>query len=122
MELKYAYIIPHPPLIIPQVGRGQEKEIQKTVDSIDKIAKEIADIRPDTIIITSPHSLVYYDYFNISPGMSAQGSFASFGASDVKISAIYDEKFIESLSDIAKRSGVTRAQWDRKTRRWTTLR
>lgn len=106
MELKYSYIIPHPPLIIPRVGRGQELQIQNTVDSINKIAKEIADIKPDTIIITSPHSIVYSDYFHISPGKYAEGSFASFGAPDVKIKTEYDEEFIKNLSDEAKHSGV----------------
>ncbi|NMC57290.1 MAG: AmmeMemoRadiSam system protein A [Eubacteriaceae bacterium] len=106
MELKHAYIIPHPPLIIPQVGRGQEREIKKTVDSIDKIAKEIAEIKPDIIIVTSPHSIVYSDYFHISPGKYAEGSFSQFGASDVKIRTQYDEEFIKNLSNEAKHSGV----------------
>ncbi len=106
MQLKHAYIIPHPPLIIPQVGRGQEKEIQKTVNSIESIAKEIAEIKPDTIIIASPHSIVYSDYFHISPGKCSLGSFASFGAPDVKIQTEYDEEFIKNLSLIAKQSGV----------------
>ena len=26
-------VVPHPPLIIPDVGMGKEKEIQKTIDS-----------------------------------------------------------------------------------------
>lgn len=106
MELKHAYIIPHPPLIIPQVGRGQEKEIQKTVDSIDTISREIADIKPDIIIITSPHCIVYSDYFYISPGKYSEGSFGSFGAPDVKIKTEYDEEFIKSLSDESKQSGI----------------
>ena len=38
--LRY-YLMPHPPLIIPEVGRGQEKVIQKTIDACYKIGEEI---------------------------------------------------------------------------------
>ncbi len=81
-------------------------QIQNTVDSINKITKEIAEIKPDTIIITSPHCIVYSDYFHISPGKYAEGSFDSFGAPDVKIKTEYDEEFIRSMSDVAKHNGV----------------
>ena len=28
-----AVMVPHPPLIVPEVGRGEEKKIQKTTDA-----------------------------------------------------------------------------------------
>ena len=45
-----------------------EKKMQKTIDSYHEIAKRIAELKPDTIIITTPHSILYSDYFHISPG------------------------------------------------------
>ena len=30
MPILAAFMVPHPPLIVPQVGRGGEKEIQET--------------------------------------------------------------------------------------------
>ena len=80
MGITAAYMVPHPPLIVPDVGRGGEKEIKKTTDSYERVAKEIASIKPDTIVIISPHSIMYGDYFHISPGDGAVGSFARFGA------------------------------------------
>ena len=55
MSLLAAFMVPHPPLIIPEIGRGDEKTIEKTVDSYERVAKEIAGLHPDTIIICSPH-------------------------------------------------------------------
>ena len=40
MSIMAAYIVPHPPLIVPEVGRGQERRIQKTVDSYHRVAKK----------------------------------------------------------------------------------
>ena len=45
------YTMPHPPIIIPEVGRGEEKKIKQTYDACNKVAEEIASIKPDTIII-----------------------------------------------------------------------
>ena len=33
MSVVAAYVVPHPPLIIPAVGRGEERGIHKTIDA-----------------------------------------------------------------------------------------
>ena len=38
-----AYFVPHPPLIVPEIGKGEEHAIKKTIDAYQHIAKEIAD-------------------------------------------------------------------------------
>ena len=58
MSLVGAFIVPHPPLIIPEVGKGEEKMIAATIESYREVAKRIADLNPDTIIITSPHTIM----------------------------------------------------------------
>jgi len=83
MPIISAYIVPHPPLIVPEVGKGQEKTVQKTVDSYHIIAKKISEIKPQTIIVISPHSVMYADYIHVSPGKNAQGSLKRFGAPEV---------------------------------------
>lgn len=75
MAVAGAFIVPHPPLILPEIGRGEERKIQKTIDSYREIAKEAALMEPETVIILSPHSVMYQDYFHISPGTRAKGGF-----------------------------------------------
>lgn len=106
MSLEGAFIVPHPPLIIPEVGKGEEKKISNTVNSYREAARRIAALKPDTIVITSPHSIMYSDYFHISPGKSAKGDFGHFGAKRTAISAIYDEEFAEALEANAEREGI----------------
>ena len=90
-------MVPHPPLIVPAVGRGGEKEISETTNSYERVAQEIAKIKPDTIVIISPHSIMYGDYFHISPGDGAVGSFARFGAPQVAFEEEYDKEFVVVL-------------------------
>ena len=73
--LSKAYIVPHPPIILPEIGRGQERVIQNTVNAYRMIAHDIAFAKPQTIVVFSPHAPSYRDYIQISDGAQAFGSF-----------------------------------------------
>lgn len=96
-----AFMAPHPPLIIPEIGRGEERKIQDTVDAYREIAGRIAALKPETIVLISPHQVMYADYFHISPGSGAKGDFAQFRAGQVQIEAEYDTEFRENLCKLA---------------------
>ncbi len=107
MAVEYACIVPHPPLIIPAVGKGEEKKIGATVSALTQVAKDIARIAPETIIVASPHSVMYGDYIHISPGESSQGSFEHFGAPAVRFEKNYDSKFVSALCDAATKRSIS---------------
>ncbi len=46
MSILGAVIVPHPPLIIPTVGRGREQEVQSTIDAYRTVAKQVAAWEP----------------------------------------------------------------------------
>ena len=85
-----AIIIPHPSLIIPTVGRRREREVQATIDAYRTAAKQVAAWNPEVLIITSPHQIMYADYFHISPGRGAAGDMSAFGAAQTKLRVEYD--------------------------------
>lgn len=97
MPVKGAVMVPHPPLIVPEIGRGQEQEIQATVEAYHQAARKIAEWKPQTVVVISPHSVMYGDYFHISPGRSAAGDFSRFCAPQVKFQKDYDAAFTELL-------------------------
>lgn len=102
MGIAAAFAVPHPPLIIPAVGQGREKGIQKTIDALEEVGRRIAAIAPDTIVISSPHTVMYRDYNHISPGKGARGSFAQFGAPEARYEIAYDEEFTDELDRLAQ--------------------
>ncbi len=106
MSILGAFIVPHPPLLIPEIGKGEERKVGRTLESYREAARRIAEMKPDTIIITTPHSILYSDYFHISPGNRAKGSFDSFGVREVSFRAEYDEAFVETLEAAAERKGI----------------
>ncbi|MBR0266538.1 MAG: AmmeMemoRadiSam system protein A [Clostridia bacterium] len=102
MSVIAAYMVPHPPMIVPQVGRGSEKQILKTIQAYETVAAEIAEIRPETIIVTSPHVVMYADYFHISPGKQATGDFGRFRAPEVSFRVRYDTELVKAVCGLAK--------------------
>ena len=106
MAVAAAFMVPHPPLIVPEVGRGGEKQIEKTADAYRRVAEEIAGLKPETIIISSPHAVMYRDYFHISPGREARGSFADFRAPEVKFRVEYDADLRDAVCRLARERGL----------------
>ena len=106
MPIIEAYMVPHPPIAVAEIGGGEEKRVQATLDAFDRVAERIADIQPDTIIVTSPHATMYADYFHISPGERAYGNFTSFRAPQVYIDAEYDTDLVRRICDKADMAGI----------------
>jgi AmmeMemoRadiSam system protein A/AmmeMemoRadiSam system protein B len=106
MPILGAFIVPHPPLIIPEVGKGEEEKISSTVNSYKEAARRIAKLKPDTIIITSPHSIMYSDYFHISPGGGARGDLGQFGVKNVSFEVTYDEELIHEIESVSQADDV----------------
>lgn len=100
MAILSAYMVPHPPLIVPEIGKGREQTIKHTIDAYQETARRIGRQQPDTIILFSPHQIMYTDYFHISPGKGAKGDFSTFGAGHVKMEASYDTDFVAKLCEL----------------------
>ncbi|MDL2236630.1 hypothetical protein LJC56_02210 [Christensenellaceae bacterium OttesenSCG-928-K19] len=101
MPLQAAFALPHPPIILPEVGRGEEKAIHKTTDGFRAASRMIANLQPETIVICSPHSVLYADYFHISEGKKYRDSMRRFGVPGLTLEAEYDEEFVGALCGIA---------------------
>ena len=106
MGIVATFMLPHPPIVIPKIGKGDMKKVQKTVDAFEKAAEIIGQIQPETIVVISPHHTVYADYFQISPGKKGRGNLGKFNVPQVSVSAKFDEDFVEKLSHIADAHGV----------------
>lgn len=100
-----AYMVPHPPIAVHQIGRGEELKIRKTLQAYDKVGEMIADDDPETIVISSPHAPLYRDWFNISSGNRAYGDFGRFRARGVSFDVPYDTAFVKTLDELCRKEG-----------------
>lgn len=102
MSILNAVMMPHPPIILPDIGRGEERKIQSTIDACRAAAHFVAESAPDTVIVLSPHATLYSDWFHLSPGRGARGDFAHFGAPGVRLDVRYDNAFADAITDRAR--------------------
>ncbi|HCW54031.1 MAG TPA: AMMECR1 domain-containing protein [Clostridium sp.] len=92
-----SYLMPHPPIIIPDIGKGEEHKIDNTTTSCNTIGKEIAELKPETIIIITPHGTMFSDAVAISNEEKIHGDFRDFRAINIKMDIELDTQFNEKL-------------------------
>ncbi len=79
------YIFPHPPVLIPEIGKGTEKEAAATLAAAKRAAREIAGLKPATIILTTPHGPVFQDFIHINIKHTLTGNMKKFGSPETKL-------------------------------------
>ena len=98
MAIVAAFMVPHPVLSIPEIGKGKENDLSPTVASFRLIAKQIAHLHPETIVWISPHAESYADFFQIADGEVGIGSFQAYGAPDISFRMLYDKELAREIS------------------------
>ncbi|MBR3569691.1 MAG: AmmeMemoRadiSam system protein A [Oscillibacter sp.] len=106
MPLLGSVIVPHPPVILPTVGRGREREIQNVTDAYRAAAQKVAQWAPDVLIVSSPHVVMYSDYFHIPSGGRTTGDMARFGAPQTKLNVAYDIDLRREIIAEAEAAGI----------------
>jgi AmmeMemoRadiSam system protein A/AmmeMemoRadiSam system protein B len=101
MSLQGFYLVPHPPIVIPEVGKGEETKIRDTSNSLDIIAKEIARNTPDTIILITPHGVMFQDAISLSYEEEIKGSLKDFRASSVAFELTIDKELTNKIYEEA---------------------
>ncbi|HPR79093.1 MAG TPA: class III extradiol dioxygenase subunit B-like domain-containing protein, partial [Candidatus Limiplasma sp.] len=107
MPVVAAYAVPHPPILLPEIGRGEEQKIQKTARAYAEVMRRVAAHQPDVLIVTSPHTTLYADYFHVSPGRGAEGSMARFRAPELSVRADYDAELVQQIALQAEKQGIS---------------
>lgn len=96
-KIEVSYIMPHPPIVVPEVGKGEESGAFNTVSSFIRAAEEISQIRPDTIILTTPHGPVFSDFIHISSSELLSGNFSKFGAAGIRLQFANNLSLVDSI-------------------------
>lgn len=100
------YVLPHPPIILPEVGRGEEKKIKDTSDAYHRAAREIAELEPESIIICSSHSPLLPAAFYAANTEKAEGDLKAFGIHSVYEKVNYDQELLEVLQQVCSEQKI----------------
>ncbi|MFA5128628.1 MAG: AmmeMemoRadiSam system protein B [Patescibacteria group bacterium] len=83
--LTFAAITPHPPILIPTIGRENTKIIKKTAEAMEELEKKLFEAKPDIIIVISPHGVLLPDAFSINLNPEYVSNLEEFGDFSTKI-------------------------------------
>jgi len=79
--ITFGCIAPHPPLLFPDVGSGSEREVEATREAMERLGEQLAQNRPETVFVISPHGAYHNDAMGIATAESSSGDMRSWGAS-----------------------------------------
>lgn len=96
--IRYAAVVPHPPLLIPSVGMGEEKKVERTASAYREMAEQVRTIAPARIVLISSHVTRYQDYFHFPPDKKWSGSFRAFGDRTTELHAEGDPAFLARIT------------------------
>jgi len=102
-----AGLAPHPPIIIPEVGRGEESEATSTIGAMDQLGKAFSGMEIHTLVIITPHGPVFSDAVSMPALPSLEGDFGQFGAGMVGAKLNND---LDLVNAIVEHSRNTRVQ------------
>jgi AmmeMemoRadiSam system protein A/AmmeMemoRadiSam system protein B len=105
-SIVFACISPHPPIIVHEVGQGRERTTQKTIDALEQVAQELAEHKPDTVILMSPHGPLQPNAFGILAIPECTASFAEWGAPQLAFAVQNDLDVAAAIRKDAEDAGL----------------
>ncbi|MFP4457417.1 MAG: AmmeMemoRadiSam system protein A [Clostridia bacterium] len=89
MKCKGFAFMSHPPVAIPEVGKGQENDIPQTLIGFRRTAEKIKEWEPDVLIIVTPHGNSFRDAISVIDNNRIVGSLSNFGYYKKVVKSIY---------------------------------
>jgi len=107
MSLNGFYLLPHPPIAIPEVGRGEEQKILSTTNRLHSIGEEIAKKSPSTIILITPHGTMFQDAVALGYEDEIYGDLKNFGVSNVSMKIPINKTLTDKIYELAYSKNIS---------------
>ncbi len=107
--LKLCCVVPHAPILVPEVGGRELEKIDSTVRAMSALAARIRDVGPETVVIVSPPhiSLLQTEGFDVKTGEKLEGSLSRFGTPQASVHLTVDDELVEAIAQAAGPRGIS---------------
>ena len=106
MGLAGCFVVPHPPVIVPEVGGHHLHAVAATVEAMRRLGQEARALDPDVIVLLSPHAPLQADRMGVGLAAHYRGSLRQFGAPQVEIDLDGDVELAQAILEDALAFGV----------------
>ncbi|MDZ4132518.1 MAG: class III extradiol dioxygenase subunit B-like domain-containing protein [Dethiobacteria bacterium] len=90
-------IAPHPPIIIPAIGRSELGKARQTVDGMRLLAEKFKAASPEQLIVITPHGQAMREGPTVLTQDLIKGDFAQFGFPEIKVEFQSDHQLLTLL-------------------------
>ena len=97
MTIIWSGLTPHPPIIVASVGGRRCSQVEKTITSMQLLARDMLAHRPDRLVLISPHTPRPREGIGLWLEGNLVGDFGPFGAPQTKISLPLDNSWVDSF-------------------------
>lgn len=108
-------LTPHPPLLIPEIGKRDISAVKATKEAMGRLAYRVSRVKPDVIIVISPHAPLFHDVIAVLVDQPLTGDFSGFGVPGAKYSFKNDLELAHVIMDEANEIGVRMYEFDSKS-------
>src|SRR6185436_13359336 len=97
-SLVFAGIAPHPPIMVPEVGRDAIAEVRASIAGMAELTQRLIDSKAETVVIISPHAPLEREAFIAYDGPQLHGDFANFRAPTATVNADLDDELLNEIT------------------------
>src|SRR6266571_1990698 len=105
-SLVFAGIAPHPPIMVPEVGREAIAEVRSSIDAMADLTQRIIKSGAETVVLISPHAPLEPSAFVAYDGPQLYGDFANFRAPTATTHAELDEELLNEIAAAAEEQSL----------------
>jgi AmmeMemoRadiSam system protein A/AmmeMemoRadiSam system protein B len=97
----FAGIAPHPPIMVPEVGREASVEVRNSIDAMADLTERVIRSGAETVVLISPHAPLERDAFVAYDGPQLYADFANFRAPTATVHAQLDDELLSEITRTA---------------------
>ena len=110
----FSGIAPHPPIMVPEVGREAISEVVGSIDAMGEFARRIIDNGAETVVIVSPHAPLEHNSFVAYQAPTLYGTFANFRAPEAVVEFELDRTLLGAIIETAGADGYSVSELDER--------
>lgn len=104
-SIVFVGIAPHPPIMVPEVGREAIAAVRGSIEAMRELTKRIIASGAKTLVLISPHAPLAPRAFVAYDEPELHGDFANFRAPATTVSAPLDAELLDAITATAAEDG-----------------
>ena len=98
-------VLPHPPILLPQIAQGREVHVRATLNAYDAVAGSLQQLNVHRLVLISTHGIVTLNRFHILRA-NLSGDFERFGHPGLTFEHDTDQQLVESILESTKTADI----------------